>query len=125
MVIFGDGKQSRDFTNVDDIARGTVKGLRPMGFKVLNLGSDSPAQLIDVLRMIERLIGHTAQIIVKPEHPADVPAKWADISRAKEALDWSPTVGLNDGISNVVDWYRQNNSWAREIQTGDQAGLPA
>ena len=119
VVIFGDGRQSRDFTYVDDIARGTIKGLRPLGYEVINLGSDSPAQLKDVLQMTERLTGKSARIVTKPVHPADVPATWANITRAREVLDWAPTMTLNKGISNVVDWYRENLSWAREIRTGE------
>jgi len=119
VVIFGDGGQSRDFTYVDDIARGTIKGLRPLGYEVINLGSDSPAQLKDVLQMTERLIGKSARIVTKPVHPADVPATWANITRARELLDWAPAMTLNKGISNVVDWYRENLSWAREIRTGE------
>jgi nucleoside-diphosphate-sugar epimerase len=120
VVIFGDGGQSRDFTYVDDIARGTVLGLRPLGFEIINLGSDSPAELMDVLRLTERLTGETAQIVTRPAHPADVRATWANIGKARELLGWSPTVALNDGIANVVDWYRQNHAWTRDIRTGDQ-----
>jgi UDP-glucuronate 4-epimerase len=125
VVIFGDGRQSRDFTYVDDIARGTILGLRPVGFQIINLGSDAPAQLMDVLHITERLIGQTAHIVTKPSHPADVPATWANIARAREVLGWSPTIALNDGIANVVDWYRENHAWTREIHTGDQPPVSA
>jgi nucleoside-diphosphate-sugar epimerase len=119
VLIFGDGSQSRDFTYVDDIARGTIKGIRPLGYKIINLGSDSPAKLMDVLRIVERLTERKAQIVTKPAHPADVPATWANITTAREVLGWTPTVTLNEGISNVVNWYRDNHAWAREIRTGD------
>jgi UDP-glucuronate 4-epimerase len=119
VVVFGDGRQSRDFTYVDDIANGTVKGLRPMGFRIINLGSDAPAELIEMIRTVERLVGKSARIVTKPAHPADVPATWANISRAREELNWVPTVTLNEGIARVVDWYRQNHSWTREIKTAE------
>jgi len=117
VVVFGDGRQSRDFTYVDDIASGTIRGLRPMGFRVINLGSDSPAELMDMIHTIEKLVGKTARIITRPAHPADVPATWANISRAREELNWSPTVTLSEGIARVVDWYRANHAWTREIKT--------
>jgi len=119
VVIFGDGAQSRDFTYVDDIARGTIKGLRPLGYEIINLGSDSPAQLMEVLRMAERLTGKTAQIVTRPAHPADVPATWANITRAREVLGWSPVMTLKEGIESVVNWYNENRTWTREIRTGD------
>jgi nucleoside-diphosphate-sugar epimerase len=113
VVIFEDGGQSRDFTYGAEIARGTFTGLRPMGYKIINLGSDFPAQLLEVVRMTERLTRKTARIVTKPAHPAYVPATWASIVRAREVLDWAPTMTLNEGIAKVVDWYR-------EIHTGDQ-----
>jgi nucleoside-diphosphate-sugar epimerase len=119
VLIFGDGGQSRDFTYVDDIARGTIKGLRPLGYEIINLGSDSPAQLMEVLRMTERLTGKNAQVLTRPAHPADVPATWANITRAREVLDWSPAMTLKEGIESVVNWYNENRTWAREIRTGD------
>jgi nucleoside-diphosphate-sugar epimerase len=57
VIIFGDGTQSRDFTYVDDIARGTIAALRPMGYAVMNLGSDKPVVLRDFLQTVERLLG--------------------------------------------------------------------
>ena len=119
VVVFGDGRQSRDFTYVDDIASGTVKGLRPMGFRIINLGSDSPAELMDMIRIVERLVGKSARIVTKPAHPADVPATWANVTRAREELNWAPSVNLDQGIAKVVDWYRENHAWTREIKTAE------
>lgn len=117
VTIFGDGNQSRDFTYVDDIAAGTVAALRPLGHRVINLGSDSPFHLIDVVRMVERLLGKTAVLEYKPFHPADVPATWANIERARTELNWSPKVSLEEGVARLVEWYRENRAWAREIVT--------
>jgi UDP-glucuronate 4-epimerase len=117
VVIFGDGKQSRDFTYVDDIARGTVAALKPTGYGVFNLGSDRPAVLIDVVKIIECLLGKRAVLQFKESHPADVRETWANISRARQLLDWEPVVYLEDGIARLVEWYEQNRSWACEIDT--------
>ena len=70
----GDGQQSRDFTYVDDIAKGTILALKPVGYTVVNLGSDKPASLMTVLHMIERILGKRAQIEFRPAHPADMNA---------------------------------------------------
>jgi UDP-glucuronate 4-epimerase len=117
VTIFGDGRQSRDFTYVDDIARGTLAALKPAGFSIINLGSDDPAVLMDAVRIVEELTGRSAQIEFKSSHPADVPTTWADITRAREQLNWAPTTNLQSGIHSLVEWYNQNRSWARDIRT--------
>jgi UDP-glucuronate 4-epimerase len=117
VVILGDGKQSRDFTYVDDIARGTVAALKPAGYSVFNLGSDRPAMLMDVVKIIERFLGKSARLEFKESHPADVRETWADITRARRLLEWKPTVYLEEGIARIVEWYEQNRSWARDVDT--------
>jgi len=118
VLIYGDGSQSRDFTFVDDIARGTVAGLKPLGYEVINLGSDEPVVLNDALKLVEELVGKPAKIDYTPLHKADVLATWADISKAKRLLDWSPQTLHEEGIRRTVDWYNQNRAWASELETG-------
>jgi nucleoside-diphosphate-sugar epimerase len=117
VVVFGDGMQSRDFTYVDDIARGTIAALRPLGYEVINLGSDRPMVLMDALKLIERLLGKQARIEYQPFHKADIYATWADITAAREKLGWAPAVSHEQGIENLVHWYQQNREWAREVRT--------
>jgi nucleoside-diphosphate-sugar epimerase len=118
VTVFGDGQQSRDFTYVDDIARGTLAALRPLGFEVVNLGSDSPVVLADVLSHIEEALGKRARREFRPRHPADVLATWANIDKARTLLDWKPTTRWQDGVDRLVAWYREERPWARQIETG-------
>ena len=117
VTVYGDGTQSRDFTFVDDIARGTVAGLKPLGFEVINLGSDTPVQLIDAIRMIEASLGKPAQLEFTGRHKADVQATWADISKAERLLGWRPETDLQTGIDRMTSWYRENRAWAKDIPT--------
>lgn len=116
--VFGDGKQGRDFTYVDDVARGTIAGLRKVGYEVVNLGSDKPHLLIDTIRMIEKLTGQEAKLVYSDAHKADVRATWANIDKAKSLLGWEPQVTLEEGVKRLVEWYDANRDWAREIETG-------
>jgi UDP-glucuronate 4-epimerase len=115
--LYGDGSQERDFTFVDDIARGTIAGLAPLGHEIINLGGDRPVKINDVIGMVEELTGRKAAIERKPAHPADVPATWADIGKARSLLNWEPQTKLEDGVKKLVDWYRAEQSWASQIST--------
>jgi len=117
VIIYGDGTQSRDFTYVDDIARGTIAALRPLGYEVINLGSDHPVVLLDALHRIEELVGKKARLEHHPPQAADVPATWADIGRAQRVLEWQPQLDIERGLAALVYWYRANRSWTREIVT--------
>jgi nucleoside-diphosphate-sugar epimerase len=117
VIVYGDGTQSRDFTYVDDIARGTIAGLRPLGYEVVNLGSDRPVTLIDLIELFENLLGKKAVLSYLPPHPADVTATWADIGKARRLLDWEPQTDLLSGVGALVAWYRQQRSWAKAVAT--------
>jgi nucleoside-diphosphate-sugar epimerase len=117
VVVYGDGQQSRDFTFVDDVARGTVAALKPLGYEVINLGSDSPTVLMDAIRLIEELVKQKANIVYRDRHPADVLATWANIDKAERLLRWRPQLTFRDGLLELVSWYQANRTWAMEVQT--------
>ena len=115
----GDGKQSRDFTYVGDVAKGPILGLKPLGHEIINLGGDSPHDLLDLISLIEAETGKKARIERHPMHAADVMTTWADISKGRRLLSWEPQVSLEQGVSWLCDWYRENRDWARDIDTAD------
>ncbi len=115
--IFGDGEQSRGFTYIDDIARGTIAALRPLGYEVINLGGHEEITINDLVRLIEALTGLQARVEYGPPNPADMRRNLADVRKARELLGWQPQYDLRRGISALIDWYRQERSWAREIHT--------
>lgn len=119
LVLYGDGSQERDFTYVDDIARGTVLALQPLGFEVINLGRDDPVTVNDVIRFVEAAVGKRAHIETMPPHSADVKATWADISKARRLLGWEPKVTLEEGLAKTAAWYFENNNWAGALCTKD------
>ena len=115
VAIYGDGSESRDFTYVDDIGRGVIAAIDLPGFEIVNLGSDGPVQVIDVVRMIEGLTGEPAQIVNEPRRPADIVATWADISKARRLLGWSPQTSIEEGVGKLVEWYQANRDWASKV----------
>jgi nucleoside-diphosphate-sugar epimerase len=117
VLVYGDGQQSRDFTYVDDIARGTIACLRPLGYEIINLGSDKPHVLMESVTMIEKLTGKKANLVYKPMHAADVLATWADISKARKLLEWEPRSSFEQGINALWEWYVKNREWAKDVET--------
>lgn len=114
--LFGDGKQSRDFTYVDDIAKGTIAAQKKLGYEIINLGGgNNPVSINQVISEIESELGKTAIIDYKPFHKADMMSTWADISKAKRILDWESKVSLSDGIKKTVEWHKENSSWLESI----------
>lgn len=119
VTVYGDGQQSsRDYTYVDDIARGVIAGLKPLGYEIINLGSDSPIVLIDTIRLIEEFVGKKANLEHRPFHPADVRATWANIQKAERLLGWRPQVTFRQGVMELVRWYQENREWAKDIPVG-------
>lgn len=119
VVVFGDGKQSRDFTYVDDIARGTIAGLKSVGYEVVNLGSDEPVVLLDAIHLVEETVGKKAVLQFENCQAADTPASWADIRKARRVLNWQPSYHFASGMEALVDWYQNNRTWAQRIATQD------
>jgi len=117
VTVFGDGQQSRDFTYVEDIARGTIAALKPLGYEIINLGSDEPVVLNDAIDLVEKLVGRKANRVHQPLHRADVLATWADITKAEQLLGWQPRCSFDEGVARLVAWYQENRDWAREIST--------
>lgn len=117
LTLYGDGRQRRDFTYVDDIARGTLAAMRPLGYEVINLGSDQPVVLADAIGLMEELVGKKARIAARPRHPADMDATWADIGKARRLLGWRPQTTFTEGVAALVAWYNEHRTWARDIAT--------
>jgi nucleoside-diphosphate-sugar epimerase len=113
----GDGSQSRGFTYLDDIARGTILGLKPLGFEIINLGGHETITMSAMIQTLEALVGRRANIELHPFHPADMLANRANVEKAKSLLGWQPEVPLAEGMKRLVDWYNAERSWASQVLT--------
>ncbi|HLD94973.1 MAG TPA: NAD-dependent epimerase/dehydratase family protein [Anaerolineales bacterium] len=114
--LLGDGNQTRGFTYIDDIARGTILALKPVGFEIVNLGGHESISINDLIAMLEKFIGRKATVEQLPAEKADMSASWADVSKAGKLLGWEPQVGLESGIAKMVEWYKAERSWASRIK---------
>jgi len=113
----GDGEQSRGFTYIDDIARGIIAALKPLGFEIINLGGHEVITINNLIKLIEDVVGRKAIIHYGPADPADMRSNWADVSKAGELLGWEPQFNLRQGIKRLVEWYNEEREWASKVLT--------
>ncbi|MCG2784825.1 MAG: SDR family NAD(P)-dependent oxidoreductase [Anaerolineae bacterium] len=115
--INGDGNQSRGFTYIDDIARGIIAALKPVGYEVINLGGHEVITINDLVTLIEDITAKKATVEHGPPNPADMFTNWADVSKAREMLGWSPEYDMRRGTEKLVEWYLAERSWAKDVLT--------
>jgi UDP-glucuronate 4-epimerase len=137
ITLYGDGTQARDFTYVDDIARGTILAAKPLGYEVINLGGgNNPLSITAMIGIIEEAISSQRSAISSensqvsgfrsqvsrnalinrlPSSPADMTATWADISKAKRLLGWAPQVSSEDGFRKTVEWHLLNRDLIKSV----------
>lgn len=117
VLLNGDGNQSRGFTYVDDIARGTIAGLKPLGYEIINLGGHESITINEMIARLEEMLGCEAKVTHRPFHKADMLSNLADVSKARSLLNWNPQVDLLEGMHRLVDWYQAERSWASQVIT--------
>ncbi|OHE61186.1 MAG: nucleotide sugar epimerase [Thermodesulfovibrio sp. RBG_19FT_COMBO_42_12] len=117
ITVFGDGKQQRDFSYIDDIADGTLKCLQPAGYEIFNLGNDNSVELMYVINLIENALSKKAIMKFSSRHPADVFATWANIEKSEEKLNWYPKTTIEEGIKKTIEWYLGNRELVNSLKS--------
>ena len=106
--VFNHGKMQRDFTYVDDIVEGTLRVLdRPEPYAVYNIGNHQPVDLLEYIRILERVLGKKAKLKMKPMQPGDVKATYADTRALRKAVGFAPSTPLQAGLARLAQWFKQ------------------
>lgn len=118
-VIFGDGKQTRDFVHVDDVVRATTLAAEEetANGEEINIGSSVATSINELADMIIRLAGKEGQL--KPEYtnpnayqmgrkPGELVNLCLDITKAKKLLKWEPKIGVEEGLKQYLEWFKEN-----------------
>ena len=117
ITLYGDGSQARDFTYVDDIARGTILAVKPLGYEIINLGGGrNPMTLQAVIALIAKALGKKARTSIKPVSAADMKETWADIAKAQRLLGWAPQISAEEGFRRTVEWHVANREFVQNIK---------
>ncbi|MBS0514170.1 MAG: NAD-dependent epimerase [Proteobacteria bacterium] len=124
--VFNHGRHSRDFTYIDDIVEGVIRtldhvpandpsfdALRPnpassfAPYRVYNIGNHHPVQLERYIEILESCLGRSAQKVLLPLQPGDVPDTHADVEELRRDVGYSPATPVEVGIERFVRWYRE------------------
>ena len=124
--VFNHGNHTRDFTFVEDIAEGVIRSSDQIAqpdpnwdsknpspassyapFRIFNIGNNNPVKLIEYIHAIEKSLNKKAIMDLLPLQPGDVPDTFADSSALEKAVDYKPSVSVDDGVKQFVDWYRE------------------
>jgi nucleoside-diphosphate-sugar epimerase len=119
ILVNGDGTQSRGVTYIDDIARGTIQGLKPIGYEIINLGGHEVISVNELINMLEEMMGRKADVEFRPRHPADMMESLANVEKAGAMLGWEPAIQLREGTERMLAWYKQEREWAQHVDTGE------
>ncbi len=107
--VFGDGTTRRDYTYVEDIIQGVRAAIDYDRSKheVINLGESQTVELHQLISLLETNLGKKAIIERQPMQPGDVPQTYADISKARELLNYNPQTKISEGIAKFTDWFKR------------------
>jgi len=108
ITVYGDGKQTRDFTYVGDIVDATIRAAESDAVGVFNIGGGTRIELIEAIRILEKIVGQEADIRFEESKKGDVKDTYADISKAKSILGYQPKVDLKEGLKREVEWIERN-----------------
>src|SRR3989338_2879389 len=107
--VYGDGTSKMDYTYVSDIVKGILMALeKNRGFEIINMGNNNPVILKDVISLIENNLGKKAKIKMAEMRQGDMQVTYANISKAKKLLGWSPEVKFNEGIKKFAEWFKNS-----------------
>lgn len=103
ITIYGDGKQSRDFINVKDVARANVLALEKNYCGILNIATGKPETLMDLLSYIEKTGNHSVKYQFAEARTGDIRESYASIENAKKHLEFGAKIPLDEGI---LEWLK-------------------
>ncbi|MBC8467915.1 MAG: GDP-mannose 4,6-dehydratase [Planctomycetes bacterium] len=109
-VIYGDGRQSRDFTYVDNVVQANLLAARAKQTKgeVINIACGLAVTVNEIIAMINDATGNNVKPNYAESRPGDVKHSLADITLAEKTIGFKPKVTFSEGLQKAIEWYREN-----------------
>jgi dTDP-glucose 4,6-dehydratase len=106
VTIFGSGRQTRSFCYVSDLVEGIIRLMQSNVNDPINIGNPQEMTIEDIARMIIKLTGSKSKIVYRPLPEDDPKVRQPDITRARTLLGWEPKVGLEEGLTRTLEYFR-------------------
>jgi dTDP-glucose 4,6-dehydratase len=108
ITIEGDGRQTRDFTYIDDVVKANERALgrEDISDRVFNIAYGERISIIELAKMIIEITGSSSEIEYRPSRAGDVRDSLSDIGMARTSLDYSPEYDIKKGLAETVRWYK-------------------
>lgn len=108
ITIYGDGSQTRSFCYVDDMVEGFVRMMASPATLTgpINMGNPGEFTILELAETILRMVGGRSRLVMRPLPQDDPQQRQPDISLAKTALNWSPQVHLEEGLTRTIDYFK-------------------
>ncbi len=107
LTVYGDGSQTRSFCFVDDLVDGLVRLSRSQEHWPVNLGNPEEMTVLEFARRIRALAGSRSDIVFEPLPEDDPQRRRPDISKARAVIGWSPHIGVEEGLTRTIEWFRK------------------
>jgi dTDP-glucose 4,6-dehydratase len=104
LTVFGDGLQTRSFCFIDDLIRGSVAMGLSNQLGPINLGNPEERNLLDLAEIVLRVTNSTSELVFEPLPEDDPKRRCPDISRARNLLNWTPEIGIEEGLKRTANW---------------------
>ena len=107
VTIFGSGQQTRSFCYVSDLVDGIIRLMESDVNEPVNIGNPHEMTIEDIAKAIIRLTGSTSKLVYRPLPEDDPKVRQPDITRARTLLKWEPKVGLEEGLTKTLGYFRE------------------
>jgi dTDP-glucose 4,6-dehydratase len=107
VTIFGTGKQTRSFCYVSDLVDGILRLADSKENDPVNIGNPHEMTIEEIARTIVRMVGSGSKLVYRPLPEDDPKVRQPDITRARTLLGWEPKVGLEEGLSRTLEYFRK------------------
>ncbi|MDR2192684.1 MAG: NAD-dependent epimerase/dehydratase family protein [Endomicrobium sp.] len=106
IFIFGDGKQTRDYVYVLDVANANLKALTKGDNEIINIGTQRTISVNDLVKIMSKAVGYSKKAVYKPKRDGELFKSFLNIKKAEKVLNWKPETDIKDGIAKTIEYFK-------------------